>query len=317
VKKLFLAFVISFAFSQQLLAGGTVDFETYQPQGIDLTARYQEFLKQPPQISNELKNVKVIMVQGIMGDYINFMKNLIMKYFGEYNYFEDQQKYLKSQGIEFEMIKIGTENSIAKNSKVVEKHILASKKPVLLLTHSKGGMDALSALVDNPDLVGRIVGMIAIQSPYLGTPVADFLNNTQPWKALSAFCLMLLGGSNESLKDLRTDRRATWYEQNIEKIREIQRRVPILSFTSWKTDDPQRKDTMFEFSRNLMIKHNKAENDGLVPWKSGVLPGGAFVAVDGLDHGATVTTQKLIPFDRFRFTQALVALFLEVKHTYY
>jgi triacylglycerol esterase/lipase EstA (alpha/beta hydrolase family) len=267
-----------------------IDFSKYNPQGINVTARYRELMKDPPNVSGSLKNYKIILIQGIMGNYVSMMNAIIMKYFGQYNYFQDQQATLKEWGLDYQKVNLDTEDGVAKNSKEIAKVISNSNKPVLILAHSKGALDALYAMVTYPDLVDRVAGMIAIQPTYMGTPVADFITGQQPWKGLANISLAILGGSGESLNDLMSERRLQWYETNVEKIQSIQRRVPILSFGSWKNDEPNKRDSEFELPRNLMLEKNGVESDGLVPWKSAILPGGHYVSIEA----STTPLQSLI-----------------------
>src|SRR5262249_36019398 len=148
--------------------------------------------------------------------------------------------------------KIETEDGSEKNAKVIEEAILDSPFPVILLTHSKGGMDALTALVNNSSLIDRVKGVIAIQSPYLGTPVADYLEQTKPWNFMAHAILAIMGGSGESLKDLSTERRVPWYQAHSDVIAQIQSKIPILSFSTWKKAMPGKQDSMYKFTRDLM-----------------------------------------------------------------
>jgi hypothetical protein len=293
-----------------------IDFRTYQPQGINVTEEYRKFMANPQSVSADLAGVRVILVEGVMGNYVDTVGKWFMNLFNQYDYFADQKRWLKSVGADYKQIKIETEDGSAKVARTITKALLKSDKPVLLLTHSKGGTDALVALVNNPALANKLVGWISIQTPFLGSPVADYLERTQPWKSLAHFILTLMGGSGESLKDLTTDRRVPYYENNKAAIEDIRNRVPILTFGSWKDDEPDKTDSIFEFSRNLMVKHMGVDNDGLVPWKSAILPNGYYVTVDGLDHASTVVNNKYIKLDKKRFTNALFNLLFQIKRSY-
>ncbi|HEX4925523.1 MAG TPA: hypothetical protein VFV50_15625 [Bdellovibrionales bacterium] len=308
------AFVLTVSITGRADTGAEyLDFTKYQPQGINLTEHYFKLLQNTPQVAADLKNVKVVLIEGIMANYVEVVGKVIKKITGEYEYYDDQMRWLKASGIEFERIRLDTEESSLKNSKVIAANLAKQTKPILLLTHSKGGVDALMALVNNPALTKKLVGMIAMQSPYLGTPVADYLSTTKPWNWVADVCLAVMGGSGESLRDLTIKRRLAWYQENQKMIQAIQAAIPILSFGSHKNDDPEKQDSMFEFSRNIMLQKMGVQSDGLVPWKSAVLPGGHYVAVEGLDHATTVSGNKFIKFDRLRFTNALFALFLQVR----
>lgn len=75
--------------------------------------------------------------------------------------------------------------SVEKNAKEIKEYIeeiyWGSKKRVLLLGHSKGGVDAAAALsLYWPDLKDKVAGLALAQSPYGGSPIAtDILREGQ------------------------------------------------------------------------------------------------------------------------------------------
>lgn len=68
--------------------------------------------------------------------------------------------------------------SVEYNSLVLKQYIeelyWGSGKRVMLLGHSKGGVDAAAALsLYWPDLKDKVAGLALVQSPYGGTPIAS------------------------------------------------------------------------------------------------------------------------------------------------
>src|SRR5690606_394886 len=187
-----LVLILSFL-SLNSLAYGSIDFETYEPQGVDRTSLYQDYMldNNDHDIENKLKNYHIILVKGIMANYVDALGNLILKKFGQYQYFDEQMKWFKDAHISYSVAKIDSEDSSLKNSIVVEKAILSAQKPVILLTHSKGGIDTLVALLRNSQLMSRIRGILMLQTPMLGTPVADYIHSTQPWKQIAYIILKM------------------------------------------------------------------------------------------------------------------------------
>ena len=45
-------------------------------------------------------------------------------------------------------------------------------KKVVLVAHSKGGLDVMRALADRPDLVSKVTAFVAIQTPFDGVAFA-------------------------------------------------------------------------------------------------------------------------------------------------
>ena len=67
---------------------------------------------------------------------------------------------------------------MSKNAREIKEYIeeiyLGSRKRVLLLGHSKGGVDAAAALsLYWPQLKDKVAGLALAQSPYGGSPVAS------------------------------------------------------------------------------------------------------------------------------------------------
>ncbi|GAB2271008.1 hypothetical protein Dimus_005861 [Dionaea muscipula] len=88
-------------------------------------------------------------------------------------------------GLACHIAKIHSEASVEKNVRELRDYIeeiyWGSKKRVMLLGHSKGGVDAAAALsMYWPDLKDKVIGLVLAQSPYGGSPIAsDILREGQ------------------------------------------------------------------------------------------------------------------------------------------
>jgi hypothetical protein len=77
------------------------------------------------------------------------------------------------------------QSSVSKNAREIKEYIeeiyWGARKRVLLLGHSKGGVDAAAALsLYWPQLKDKVAGLVLAQSPYGGSPVAsDILREGQ------------------------------------------------------------------------------------------------------------------------------------------
>ena len=75
--------------------------------------------------------------------------------------------------------------AVETNAKVLKDYIeelyWGSGKQVAILGHSKGGVDAAAAIAMHwPDLKDKVVGLVLVQSPYGGSPIAaDILRKGQ------------------------------------------------------------------------------------------------------------------------------------------
>lgn len=77
--------------------------------------------------------------------------------------------------------KASVEHNALELKQYIEEIYWGSGKPVMLLGHSKGGIDAAAALsIYWPDLKDKVAGLALVQSPYGGTPIAsDILREGQ------------------------------------------------------------------------------------------------------------------------------------------
>jgi hypothetical protein len=118
VKKLVLiALIVFFA---DVTYAAPVDFVKYQPKGNNVTERFVQLMSNPPENIPELKDMKVLLVEGIMGNYVDVMGKIIMNKLGRYDYFDVQENLLKKTwGLEVEKVKLDTEDGMEKNAKVI------------------------------------------------------------------------------------------------------------------------------------------------------------------------------------------------------
>ncbi|KAF9602650.1 hypothetical protein IFM89_030538 [Coptis chinensis] len=100
-------------------------------------------------------------------------------------YFVNTKMCFSKMGLACHIAKIHSEASIEKNAREIKEYIeeiyWGSSKRVLLLGHSKGGVDAAAALsMYWPDLRDKVAGLVLAQSPYGGSPIAsDILREGQ------------------------------------------------------------------------------------------------------------------------------------------
>lgn len=96
------------------------------------------------------------------------------------NYFEKNIKYLqeKLQFPSVVIVPIHTEGSIERNANDIRDSIMKEchgTKSIILIGHSKGGVDAIAVLHKFPDVVQYIFGIITFQAPFGGTFLIDYV----------------------------------------------------------------------------------------------------------------------------------------------
>lgn len=284
----------------------------------NLTPEYKSLDENSPLTTEEKKILQKHKILLILG----FLSNSIMNasdYFKGFDfkvgdYFEDQVAFLKENGCESGVVGIESEETPLFNSKLIIKAIKESTKPVIFVSHSKGGVDILVALLklrnDDPDtLLSKVKGWISIQSAFKGSPIADLVLGSIFADDIK-WLLEELGGSEKVLESLSVDKRKIYLKVNRVEIASIVKMVPLISFASWKEDVGLEIDTLLEPSRDLMSVLGY-DSDGVVDVESQILPGSDFVKIEGVDHIASVMSYGLIDFDRKSSLQKLLKLLLK------
>lgn len=161
--------------------------------------------------------------------------------------FHTQEAYFKQQGIAYTNISQASAafdsiESVEHNANAILDALLdarAAAKQIVIVSHSKGGLDTLHALLrpEASALLGdTVVGWVALQAPFYGSPVADPAPS-----AINAVLLGALGGNGESLDDLKTAGRETYMAARVvddpsgPDIGDITSTIPVISaYTSYE-----------------------------------------------------------------------------------
>ncbi|XP_021807100.1 uncharacterized protein LOC110750994 isoform X2 [Prunus avium] len=154
-------------------------------------------------------------------------------------YFVGTKKFLSKMGLACHIAKIHSEASVEHNASKLKQYIeelyWGSRKRVMLLGHSKGGVDAAAALsIYWCDLKEKVAGLALIQSPYGGTPLAsDILRKGQiadkeTRRIMELLICKLIKGDIRALEDLTYEKR----KEFIMKHKLPYEQIPLVSFHS-------------------------------------------------------------------------------------
>ncbi len=307
--------------------GATFDAASYPApeSAIDVTPRYDALAADGrldqravdaafERVRGRLAGVRFVIVPSYLVDQL-----LTGREFGLVDYFSDHQAWIESIGIETVLAPIDTEASVATNGQAIAGYIAGSDAPLCLLSHSKGGLDTLDALLRlPPDARARIRCWIAIQAPFAGSPLADLAAEMGAVRRVADGALTALGGSPQSIDDMTTAVRGEILVVEDAAIRRITAQVPLLAVaTRMHAPSNWLPDSHFEPSRHLMARHG-IESDGAVPTGSAVLPHARFVVIDGLDHGDLVDDARArggAAYDEILLLKALLAITLADERT--
>lgn len=265
--------------------------------GMDLTQNYLNAFNNDCAFGaaqvKALRKYKVLLVPGYLSDL-------------NPTYFADQLRWLASINVEHEKVAVKSGQGIKINAPIVAAAIRKSAKPVILITHSKGSVDTLDALIAEPLLRSKVKGWVSLQGAFLGSPIADkVLDGSLLNPIVAAVILNLFGGTQDSAQGLTTAASLAYYRDHLVEINQLLRDVPAIAFASAIDSAPSaRANSILEIPYELMARDG-IRNDGLVPLDAAVLPGMDYIKISGVDHIAPVMPAQL-RFDRVRFSKGLL-----------
>ncbi|RWV92476.1 hypothetical protein BHE74_00047536 [Ensete ventricosum] len=147
-------------------------------------------------------------------------------------YFVNTKTYFSKMGLACHIARIHSENS-QEIKQYIEEIFWGSRKRVLLLGHSKGGVDAAAALsLYWSDLKDKVAGLALAQSPYGGSPIAsDILREGQLGdyvslrKIMEVLICKVVKGDLQALEDLTYERRKEFLRKH-----PLPQELPVVSF---------------------------------------------------------------------------------------
>lgn len=145
----------------------------------------------------------------------------------------------RSEGMDFVEMPasagFNTQQGVVENGAAIAAYLKSlDNKSVTILSHSKGGLDTLQALLENQDLWGTTVsGWVALQAPFHGSPVADNIPAGLAGPMLTAF-----GGDQQAILDLKTADRQQYMLGRANAIGELTGSIPVQSCYSTFTTAP-------------------------------------------------------------------------------
>ena len=194
--------------------------------------------------------------------------------YGFADYFRSPLRALRAAGVAAGIADLETESTVAANGRRLAGIVAASDRPVCLVTHSKGGLDALEFLVRAGAAERRRVACwVALQAPFHGSPVADVAANETLKRLIADPVLRALGGSGGSLDDLTTGVRGAYMRRHAAAIARVLAAVPALSVATVLDDGGAALPSLHMIPPHWLLNRRGLENDGLVPLESTRLPG--------------------------------------------
>lgn len=245
-----------------------------------------------------LQKFKVLIIPGVLAQsFISDSNNQIKLSFLFEDGFKEQINLLETLKIDYEFLNLETENSPAKNAITIIDTIEKSSMPVLIYSHSKGGLDMLEAIRQKPSLLSKIHGWASIQSPFWGAPVASEVNNNLVLRDSSNNLFEWMGGDASGMSSLTIEERSAYMNQAEIKnlLIQINQKIKFINFASYKTNTFG-IDTPLELFRNYSDE-KAGHNDGVVPLKSALMKEHGvdvnYIIEAEVDHLMTMTRYRL------------------------
>jgi len=262
-------------------------------------------------VLDELRGYKIVVVPSYLSSLLIDAGEL-----GLTDYFRAPIDALKADGIEAEIAPVDTEESVAENGRRLAAYIASSKRPVCIVSHSKGGLDTLEFLLHaEPQLRRQVACWVVLQAPFGGSPVADLIVEEDWTRGIAKPVLRALGGSGKSIDDLTVAVRKQYMNENSQYIESIGKSFPIIALATYleRTQTP----SLHMVPTHRWMIDNGIRNDGLVPLSSAILPGARYVVIPGLDHTDPVASKPFVgnPVDRVLLWKSLLYLALSDRPT--
>ncbi|AKJ00800.1 PGAP1-like protein [Archangium gephyra] len=274
-------------------------FKAETPPPTDITARFREVHPRvregEPVLPDEARRHLYLMVKGMLGDEVP-------------GYLEDNQARLEKRGLETREVAVDTEGRLADNVKVVREALLDAihfGRTVVLVGHSKGGVEAMSTLALYPELRRHVRAVVTLQSPFGGSVIANDLVTTPSLRRLLDVTFpSLFQGDAGSVEDLSYARRMEFVRQHPYPVD-----IPTVSLA---TSRLSRRSLMRPLCAYVHERYGWA-CDGLVNAVDAEVPGSRVVRLEDMDHAEAALTglpgfSNYYPGD---LTETMVALALE------
>ena len=155
--------------------------------------------------------------------------------------FDSLKDYFDNEGIEFVEMSLSagfnTQHGVVENGVAIANYLKGlSNKRVTILSHSKGGLDTLEALLKNRDLWNTTVtGWVPLQAPFRGSPLADNFP-----AQLAGPIQQVFGVEPQSIRDLQTNVRQQYMIDNAQTITELTGAIPVTTcYSTFPTSPAQ------------------------------------------------------------------------------
>lgn len=194
--------------------------------------------------------------------------------------------YLARAGFRLEMIEVSGISGSGRNAEAIQAALSgypASEAGgrAVILTHSKGAVDVLEALVAYPELHGKVAAVVSLAGAIGGSPLADTAPDALLEIAARTPGLNCRDGDMQALESLRPAVRQGWLARH--RLPEAVRFYSVVAMP-----DPSRVSSGLRLTYDRLADVDP-RNDGNLLYFDQVIPGGTLLGYANADHWAIAT----------------------------
>lgn len=297
----------------------------------DLTDQFAALYEKKTSLSAaekaSLKNVDFYLVPGIMAESFRWDDGRSIVDFSAFtrSYFNAQKKVLKKNGFKVKVLK-SSSRSVSETKRIIAKAIASSvraKRKALFMTHSLGGLALLDELLENESSQAGVHGVIFLQSPFAGSPMADIYVEgpyyTDVWlKPLLPF----LNTSDETVAFLSRKNRSHFMEDNRLSLERLITKLPVITVGGAVNGSRSLFTpsvdvlahgcvmTLGVCTTRELYSGPYDVSDGLVPFESSRILHADFIKLAHADHGELVLNVPFESYDKKNLTITLLKMLL-------
>jgi len=189
-----------------------------------------------------------------------------------------------SHGYEAELLEVEGLADSATNARHIRDFILSlppgkADRPIIMIGYSKGAPDILEALVNFPEVAGKVAAMVAYAGAVGGSPLAGDASMSQLNLLAKLPGSECRKGDGGALKSLSPAVRQAWLEEH-----ELPQHIHYYSVVSFP--DPDRISLALKPSWRKLSELADARNDSQLVFYDQVIPGSTLIAFANADHWA-------------------------------
>lgn len=232
-----------------------------------------------------------------------FVPGFLASCFPAADSFADVVAAARAQGFAAHVLAAEGRNGVDANARLLAAQVEAlpdDGRRIVLVGHSKGGVDALALIVARPDLARRVAAVLAVGGALQGSPLADRLRGAYS-ATFAVFPFPACGwGEGDPVADLTPERRRAWWARHGGTLA-----APVYALVS--VPDAERLSPALLAPHAYLATHSPW-NDGMLLAQDQIATPGRLLGIVNADHLAVAIpfpgglpwtfTMTAVPFPR-------------------